>query len=136
MRNLQEQVKKTICYQKLFWPFTVWTNRFSDLKHFANSRPSASNFKKKSRSLEQFFLTVGHNNFGKKNTISNFSCRFLNHNYFWIIIVLDLRNLKEQVKKVFCYKIGNKIPDFLQHEKWDVVFRELVNEKLPNNQFS
>ena len=31
---------------------------------FANSRPSASNFKSFSRSLEQFFLTVGQNNFG------------------------------------------------------------------------
>ena len=26
MRNLQEQVKKSFCYQKLFWPFTVWIN--------------------------------------------------------------------------------------------------------------
>ena len=26
MRNLQEQVKKAFCYQKLFWPFTVWIN--------------------------------------------------------------------------------------------------------------
>ena len=32
----------------------------------ANSRPSASNFKSFSRSLEQFFLTVGQNNFGNK----------------------------------------------------------------------
>ena len=32
----------------------------------ANSRPSVSNFKSLSRSLEHFFLTVGHNNFGKK----------------------------------------------------------------------
>ena len=37
--------------------------------------PSASNLKSFSRSLEQFFLTVGHNNFGNKipnlqNTIS------------------------------------------------------------------
>ena len=32
----------------------------------ANSRPSASNFKIFSRSLEQFFLTVGQNNFGIK----------------------------------------------------------------------
>ena len=38
----------------------------SDLKNFANSRPSASNFKSFSRSLEQFFLTVGQNNFGNK----------------------------------------------------------------------
>jgi len=44
LRNLQEQVKKVFCYQKLFWPFTVWINFSSDLKNFANSRPSASNF--------------------------------------------------------------------------------------------
>ena len=55
MRNLQEEVKKAFCYQKLFWPFTVWTNCSSYLKIFANSRPSASNFKSFSQSLEQFF---------------------------------------------------------------------------------
>ena len=66
MRNLQKQVKKAFCYQKLFWPFTVWINCSSDLKMFANSRPAASNFKSFSRSLEQFFLTVGQNNFGNK----------------------------------------------------------------------
>ena len=58
MRNLQEQVKKAFCYQKLFWPFTVWINCSSDLKTFANSRPSASNFKSFSRSLEQFIQAV------------------------------------------------------------------------------
>ena len=66
LRNLQEQVKKAFCYQKLFWPFTVWINCSSDLKNFENSRPSASNFKSFSWSLEQFFLTAGHNNFGNK----------------------------------------------------------------------
>jgi hypothetical protein len=66
MRNLQEQVEKTFCYQKLFRPFTVWINCSSDLKIFANSRPSASNFKSFSRSLEHFFLIVGQNNFGNK----------------------------------------------------------------------
>ena len=65
LRNLQEQVKKAFCYQKLFWPFTVWTNCSSNLKNFANS---ASNFKSFSWSLEQFFLTVGQNNFGNKIT--------------------------------------------------------------------
>ena len=34
--------------------------------YFANSRPSASNFKSFSRLLEQFFLTVSQNNFGNK----------------------------------------------------------------------
>ena len=38
MRNLHEQVKKAFCYQKLFWPFTVWINCSSDLKTFSNSR--------------------------------------------------------------------------------------------------
>ena len=71
MRNLQEQVKKAFCHQKLFWPFTVWINCSSDLKNFANSRPSASNFKSFSWSLEQFFLTVGQNNFGNKIPLMN-----------------------------------------------------------------
>ena len=66
LRNLQEQVRKAFCYQKLFWPFTVWINCSSDLKNFANSRPSASNLKSFSLSLDQFFLTVGQNNFGNK----------------------------------------------------------------------
>ena len=66
LRNLQEQVKKAFCYQELFWPFTVWLNCSSDLKHFENSRLSVSNFKSFSRSLEQFFLTVGQNNFGNR----------------------------------------------------------------------
>ena len=41
-------------------------NCYSDLENFENSEPSASNFKSFSRSLEQFFLTVGQNNFGNK----------------------------------------------------------------------
>ena len=44
LRNLQEQVKKALCYQKLFWPFTVWINCSCDLKFFENSRTSESNF--------------------------------------------------------------------------------------------
>ena len=57
LRNLKEQVKK-LCYQKLYWPFTVWTNSSSDLKIFANSRPSAMKFKNFSRSIEQFTISV------------------------------------------------------------------------------
>ena len=75
MRNLQEQVKKAFCYQKFFWPFTVWINCPSDLKDFANYWPSASNFKSFCRSLEQFFLTVDKNNFGNK--IPLFSFQFM-----------------------------------------------------------
>ena len=40
--------------------------QISNLKIFANSRPSASNFKSFSRSLEHFFPNVGQNNFGNK----------------------------------------------------------------------
>ena len=72
MRYLQEQVEKAFCYKKLFWPFNVQTNCFSDLKIFANSRPSASNFKTFSRSQEQFFLTEGKNNFGNKIPLFSF----------------------------------------------------------------
>ena len=35
--NLQEQLKKTFCYQNWFWPFNVWKNYSSDLKHFSRS---------------------------------------------------------------------------------------------------
>ena len=72
LRNLQEQVKKALCCQKLFWPFL--TNSSSDLKNFANSWLSASNFKS---SLEQFFLTVGQNNFGNKIPFLTFSLYIL-----------------------------------------------------------
>ena len=37
MINLQEQVKKALCYQKFFWTFTVWIDCSNDLKYFANS---------------------------------------------------------------------------------------------------
>ena len=66
LRNHQEQDKKAFCYQKLLWPFTVWINWSSDLKNFVNSRAPTWNFKSFSQSLEQFFLTLGQNNFGNK----------------------------------------------------------------------
>ena len=67
MRNLQEQVKKAFCYQKLFWPFTIQTNCSSDLKFFLQILGlQPRNSKKISWSLEQFFLTVEQNNFGNK----------------------------------------------------------------------
>ena len=76
MRNLQEQVKKAFYYQKLNWPFTVWIDCSS-----SNSWPSASNFKRFSLSLEQFFLTVGQNNFVNKIPFlfSNFCVSVLEH---------------------------------------------------------
>ena len=77
LRNLKEQVKKAFRYQKLFWPFrtfTVRTNCCSDLKMFTNFQPSASIFKIFSQSLEQFLVTIYHNNFGNK-------IAFLTHSY-------------------------------------------------------
>ena len=58
MRNLQEQVKKALCCQKLFWPFTQKICKFSAFslefqKFFSITRTI-------------FFLTVGQNNFGNK----------------------------------------------------------------------
>ena len=67
LRNLQEQVKKH-SVSKIGLTFNClieWIEN-SDLKKIANSRPSASNFKSSSISLEQFFLTEGYNNFGNK----------------------------------------------------------------------
>ena len=43
---------------------------------FANSWPSALNFKSFFRSLQQFFLTVGQNNFGNKIPLVTFSPNF------------------------------------------------------------
>ena len=46
-------------------------NCSSDLKKFANSQSSASNYKIFSRIPEQFFLTVGKNNFDNKIPFHN-----------------------------------------------------------------
>ena len=83
------QVKKAFCYQTLFWPFTVWINCSIDLKHFENSRPSATNFKSFSRSLEQFFLTVGQNNFGNKIPILSFHIHEFKYLYIWFWVTKD-----------------------------------------------
>ena len=52
LRNIQEQVKETF---KLYWIF--WINCSRDLKNFTDSKPSASNFKKKNLSLEKTFFS-------------------------------------------------------------------------------
>ena len=76
-----------------FWPFwayyslllhlILWKGSHTapdilvNLKNFANSQPSASNFKRFSQSLEQFFLTVGQSNFGNKIPFSNCANKYL-----------------------------------------------------------
>ena len=59
----------------------MWINCSSDLKNFANSWLSASNFKSFSWSVEQFFLTVGQNNFGNK--IPNFTFYLISKHFFF-----------------------------------------------------
>ena len=90
MRNLQEHVKKALCYQKLFWTFTVWINCYSELNFFANSRPSTSNFKSFSWSLEHFFfLTVGQNNFGNKIPFLTCFCSQEKSNQFFFSYIYE-----------------------------------------------
>ena len=81
LRNLQEQVKRVLCCKKLFWPFTDQANCSNYLKIFANTRPSALNFKSFSWSLQQLFLTVGQNNFCNKSIIWQFCIKC--HNLVW-----------------------------------------------------
>ena len=55
-------------FSDLLWEKIVLVieKNFWMCKNFANSLPSASNFKTFSQTLEHFFLTVGQNNFDKK----------------------------------------------------------------------
>ena len=123
MKNLQEQDKKTFCYKTLLWPFTVWMNCSSDLKKFATSRPSASNFKSFSRSLEQLFLTVGRINFGNKISLtkeldvnvknSHFVTNIViwSEYIFWFTYVL--RHIKKCLLSITSAKISEKTNKFL-----------------------
>ena len=81
----------------MFWPFTVWGNCSSDLKNFANSRPSAWNFKSFSRSLEQFFLTVGQNNFGNKIPKLVLSIYFNKKGTLAILLLLTFLKAKQKL---------------------------------------
>ena len=58
---MQEELEKEELEKR-----SITKNCLNDLKNFANSRSSASNFKSFSRSQEQFFLTVGQKIFGNK----------------------------------------------------------------------
>ena len=88
----------------MFWPFYVWINCSSDQNFFENSRPSASNFKRSSRSLEQFFLKVGQNNFGNKIPVIIYRV-----NVFWRFCEAVLRSLGDLE-----YKKDNSGEKFMQ----------------------
>ena len=95
LRNIQEQVKKHSVTKN-------WSDlsRFEQIvlvisKSFANSRPSALNFKRFYRSLEQFFLTVGQYNFGNKIPFLDFHCVSW---FGWILFLLSLKyNLSKKL---------------------------------------
>ena len=105
VRNLQEQFTKASCHQKLFSPFTVWIDCYSDLKNFASARPSASNFKSFSPSLEQFFLIVGQNTTKYQSCLPKEVCRYLHflksHPIFW--------GITNRVKNVHIYSPSQQI---------------------------
>ena len=94
----------------MFWPFTVPINCSSDLENFANSRPSALNFKCFSQSLEQLFLTVGHNNFGNKILFPQWTLQLVWHLMFFsvLIFLLELKKGRKEigmsVYKCLCQK--------------------------------
>ena len=108
MRNLQEQVKKAFCYQKLFWPFSVWINCSNDLKKLANSWPSALTFKSFSLSIEQFFLTLSPNNFGNKIPFLSFSAdqlKFQICDVIWLKGVFEVElSLYRRTFVRWCYR--------------------------------
>ena len=88
LRNLQLQVKKSFCHQKLFWPFSVWINYSSDLEILANSWPSASNFKRFSRSLKSLQNKKDQKNLGYPSKKQSFykkkDCFFVGYpKSFW-----------------------------------------------------
>ena len=69
------------------------------------------NFSRTLNDISFFFAmnSVGTLSHRESKRLSNFSCRFLNPNFFSNLYhncstSLDLRNLQEQVKKAFCYQ--------------------------------
>ena len=109
--------------------FTVRRNCSSDLKIFANSRPSASNFKFFSRSLEHFFLTVGQNNFGNKipflykcESLCGIRCWL-----FWTIFSsIKWDRLPHMHLKDFAFKdgISNEVNHLTFYVLWETWFDE------------
>jgi hypothetical protein len=65
-RNLQEQVKKAFCYQKLFWPFNVWINFSSDLKKTCKFSAFSLEFQKIFLITKTIFSHSRSENFGNK----------------------------------------------------------------------
>ena len=84
----------------MVWPFTIRINYSSDLKIFANSWPSALNFKSFSQSVEQFFLTVVQNNFSNKIPFLDSFIYFI-----WTFNRCYLKVIHREIKKWIIKKI-------------------------------
>ena len=99
-----------------------------NLKIFENSRPSASNFKSFSRSLEHFFLTVGQNNFGNKIPFKVHS--FLKLSFAQLL--LDTFQLTSASLKI-SWKVPEQIR-YVKHEKQCFNYEHTLASKfvLPN----
>ena len=113
-------------------------NCFSDRKTFANSWPSASNFKSFSRSLEQFLLTEGQ--FWKQNTNINFFQFFfqvdnesqlqaLDDYYYYEEDNSRYSNRKGPIYDYYDYDMDDRIHDI---RKNNAIFRYVI---LRNNFF-
>ena len=93
LRNLQEHVKKTFCYQKFIWPFIFPTNCSTDLffLQILGLQPRISK-KKKNWSLEHFFFFfLGQKNFGNKIPFVEF-CRI-----FWPSLIQKSSSRKQEI---------------------------------------
>ena len=91
LRNLQGQVEKAFCLNKLF-------------KIFANSPPSASNFKKISRSIENNFLTE---QFWKQNTNYFFTFSETTYKKFVGTVQVQAQNLPKEIDVSFKSKCAD-----------------------------
>ena len=108
-----------ILLPKLFWP-TVRKNCSSDLKHFANSWPSASNFKSFSQSLEQFFLTADQNNFGNKIPIF----------FRQVMLLAYLKNHNLEVPEVQYFTPEKKMAKILVNTKFRVSLCQSTSDPI------
>ena len=120
------------------WPFTFQINWSSDFKKFANSQPSDMSLKSLSRSLKQFSLTVGLNNFRNKIPVVKilFKCNLIKgfgHN------VLKLRYYEKATKfekkfyrfwqNIFFYSVESKqVGDFFNF--WGLWERPLMTSLI------
>ena len=125
LRNLKEQVKKAFCYQKLFWPFTVWTNCSSNLKFFSNSWPSSSNFNFISNN-RTFFLTVGQNNFGDKIPIPCLKLWPICNCFVWKVVGstchVSINEVITALKPYFFFRVPNNHSSFFaSYTVWTVI---------------